>query len=468
MMYKKVVSFLVVSVMALGLIGEPIQSEAKELKLYSDGKKVCFSEDLGFPFIDNNGRTQIPFRAFSEAFGSEVTWDGDARVAYAVKDNITIAIPVGKNYISRNGHKIDSDTENSIINDRVHVPLRIVMESFNCNVDWDSNNWAIYVTQDGSEVSKPSEDQKGTDIECDWQPAPTEDKEQPTSTEGEEDTVPTENKEDEKEPVAVSKEALRGIHIGDDVTQLVDNLGQPHRTDASDYGFKWYIYNNDYSHYLQVGVKDNKVIALYTNASYWKLADGVEYGASAQTVKQNLGAEYYGSQLQATSNNINYTFLVDQLDGNKVTSVLIMDSSVTSSHYYGNGSEELRISYEKEIFDLTNVERVNKGLQPYTWEDDVTVIAREHSKDMSDNSYFSHTNLQGQAPWDRAKQAGINYSYYGENIAMGQKNAIYVINGWMNSSGHRKSILSSDYTGLGVGVWFANDDQPYYTQNFIK
>lgn len=146
----------------------------------------------------------------------------------------------------------------------------------------------------------------------------------------------------------------------------------------------------------------------------------------------------------------------------------MMDKSVKSNGYYVQSSAELGTSYEYEIFDLTNVERVNKGLQPYEWRNDLAGVARNHSKDMSDNGYFSHTNRQGQAPWDRAKQAGITYSYYSENIAYGQQNAMHVVNGWMNSSGHRKAILSKDSAGLGVGVWFRSDNTPYYTQNFIK
>jgi uncharacterized protein YkwD len=40
----------------------------------------------------------------------------------------------------------------------------------------------------------------------------------------------------------------------------------------------------------------------------------------------------------------------------------------------------------------------------------------------------------------------------GENIGMGYINATAVMNGWMNSPGHRQNILNSNYTELGVGL----------------
>ena len=59
---------------------------------------------------------------------------------------------------------------------------------------------------------------------------------------------------------------------------------------------------------------------------------------------------------------------------------------------------------------------------------------------------------------------GISYRTAGENIAMGQTTPEAVVNGWMNSEGHRANILNSSYTQIGVG-YAANGH--YWTQLFI-
>lgn len=473
-MTKKLVGLLLVVVMAFSLFGTTIsaqatgqycgytQERATGPKVYMNGNKVLFNKDLGYPYIDRSNRTQIPFRAFSEACQFQVGWDGETRTGYAKKGDMTVTIPVDKNYITVNGKVVNSDTQNVIINGRVHLPLRIVLEAFGYNVKWDGDNGCIYI-QPGDDQQQPEEPTEPEPVD------PGDNNEQPVEQPTEPGDNGNEQPQEPAEPVEVSKEALRGIHIGDDVSKVTEKLGQPKRTDVSGHGFKWYIYNQAYEQYLQIGIKDNKVVALYTNASYWKLTETVRYGASTDTVKKDFGAKNdYGNQLKTTVGDMDYTFYVDQYDNNKVVAVLMMTKGVKSKGYYVQSSAELRTSYEYEVFDLTNVERVNKGLEPYKWRDDLAKVARDHSKDMIANNYFSHTNKQGQAPWDRAKQAGISYSYFSENIAYGQKDAMHVVNGWMNSSGHRRSILSTDCTGLGVGVWFKSDNTPYYTQNFIK
>lgn len=427
--------------MAFGILGTTSnacyskhKTKSKEIKLYIDGKKVNFTKDLGYPFIDDNSRTQVPFRAFSEACNFKVSWDGKKRVGYAKKCQVTFDIPVGCSFIKKNGKRIHSDTQNVIFQDRIYIPLRIVLESFGYKVTWDGDNRAIYVTsEDQVDVEEPVDD------------------------------------DDVEEPVVTSSSALRGVHIGDDVTSVTQSLGQPNRMDKSRYGFDWYIYNSDYKKYLQIGVEDDKVVALYTNASYWALDDTVRYGVASNTVKNSLGIKKTNNnQLKITKNDYDYTFYIDTLDHQKVVGVSIMAQSAKRNDYENKSAEALIASYEKQVFDLTNVERVNKGLQPFEWNEAVAVLARQHSKDMSDKNYFSHTNLQGEAPWDRAKKANIKYSYFGENIAMGQWDAIQVVSGWMNSSGHRNNILKEKYTGLGVGVWFNEKNVPHYTQNFIR
>jgi uncharacterized protein YkwD len=66
------------------------------------------------------------------------------------------------------------------------------------------------------------------------------------------------------------------------------------------------------------------------------------------------------------------------------------------------------------------------------------------------------------------KQQGIDFKAAGENIAAGQKTAEEVMDGWMNSEGHRANILNPDFTHIGIGYVQGGDYGTYWTQLFIQ
>ncbi|GEL78822.1 hypothetical protein TMU01_30570 [Tenuibacillus multivorans] len=123
-------------------------------------------------------------------------------------------------------------------------------------------------------------------------------------------------------------------------------------------------------------------------------------------------------------------------------------------------------AFEQQVVDLVNQERQKRGLQPLEASVELSDVAREKSRDMANKNYFSHTSPTYGSPFDMMQQFGINYRTAGENIAMGQRSPEQVMNGWMNSDGHRKNILNGNFTHIGVGYVEANG-QTYWTQMFI-
>ncbi|MCA1058469.1 CAP domain-containing protein [Rossellomorea aquimaris] len=120
--------------------------------------------------------------------------------------------------------------------------------------------------------------------------------------------------------------------------------------------------------------------------------------------------------------------------------------------------------FEQQVVELTNQERAKQGLPALKVDAELSKVAREKSRDMQANNYFSHTSPTYGSPFDMMKQFGIEYSSAGENIAMGQKTPEEVVQAWMNSEGHRKNIMSSNYTHIGVGYV---ENGNYWTQQFI-
>ena len=120
--------------------------------------------------------------------------------------------------------------------------------------------------------------------------------------------------------------------------------------------------------------------------------------------------------------------------------------------------------YEQEVIRLVNEIRVENGLKALTYDWELGRVARYKSQDMKDNQYFSHTSPVYGTPFQMIKNFGISYRSAGENIAKGYSTPQAVVNGWMNSSGHRANILNANYTHIGVGYVSSGN---YWTQMFI-
>lgn len=124
-------------------------------------------------------------------------------------------------------------------------------------------------------------------------------------------------------------------------------------------------------------------------------------------------------------------------------------------------------SFQKQVLELVNKERAKVGLNPLSTDNTLQKSAMAKSKDMAINNYFSHNSPTYGSPFDMMKQFGINYRSAGENIAKGQRTPQDVMNSWLNSEGHRKNILSKDFTHLGVGIYKNSNGQILWTQQFI-
>ncbi|WP_017185143.1 CAP domain-containing protein [Alkalibacillus haloalkaliphilus] len=122
--------------------------------------------------------------------------------------------------------------------------------------------------------------------------------------------------------------------------------------------------------------------------------------------------------------------------------------------------------FEKEVHALVNEEREKEGLEPVEFSEEASVVAREKSRDMAVNNYFDHQSPTYGSPFDMMDEFGLQYMAAGENIAMGQRSPEQVMDGWMNSDGHRANILSDSFTHLGVG-YVQDGHQTYWTQMFI-
>jgi len=141
---KKFLSFLL-SLLLVFTININVFAE-EPVKIMIDGELVEFNEGMGYPFIDENGRTQVPFRIVLEKIGAKVTWDQESYAGVGEKDGVVIKVPIGKDYILANDKKIENDTISLIKEGRTYLPIRVVMEAFGYKVGWEGQTRTVVIT----------------------------------------------------------------------------------------------------------------------------------------------------------------------------------------------------------------------------------------------------------------------------------------------------------------------------------
>ena len=139
---------------------------------------------------------------------------------------------------------------------------------------------------------------------------------------------------------------------------------------------------------------------------------------------------------------------------------------------------------EIEVHRLINLEREKHGLETLGYDKELASVAKSHSEDMANSGYFSHETPEGLDPTDRASEAAYTcqyrignliYSGIGENIHMVTGSSVSLwspesiaetaVSGWMDSPGHRKNILTSNFSNEGIGVSISTFTI-HVTQNF--
>ena len=243
---------------------------------------------------------------------------------------------------------------------------------------------------------------------------------------------------DDNTQLAIPKKqefAINNIQMNMTKKDVEAQLGQHKRMTSSVYGTNWYTYySNDYNQFLMVSYINNHVNALYTNQNLISSKSQIKYDTPKDVVR-----ERYGPPIQ-----------------------VIKKGKVG----FDVKSNEYDVFHKDHIY--TTVFYDKHGLKTLDYSKDVSHTARKHSVDMVKHNYFDHVNQKKLSPFDRLKKDGIEFNAAGENLAYGQLNSIYAHEGLMNSLGHRKNILNTHFDYLGVGVYFNDRRQPFWTENYTS
>jgi len=108
--------------------------------------------------------------------------------------------------------------------------------------------------------------------------------------------------------------------------------------------------------------------------------------------------------------------------------------------------------YPSVLADLANKDRSDSGVHTLAWNNTLENAAKLKAQDMLSNGYFAHTSPSGVTPWHWLSEAGYDFIYAGENLAVDFTESINVEKAWINSPLHKENILSSNFTEIGIAT----------------
>ena len=325
----------------------------------------------------------------------------------------------------------------------------------------------------------------------------------------------TPNEKHEEENIQISNEELtseKESKIADEtdklpgagILSLMDKsseeitalFGEPDRIDPSAYDYDWWIYQQANNQYIQIGILNHKVVTVYgigtgVNVSPFKIGQPIQEVFKIAPVSSNLSLNFDGNsyRFEFSEEDMNtrptvkigdvfVQLYIDKFDG-VLSSIRALDSETFIKQrsyevtYRGELIKAKKITnekwsgiedgVEKQILSITNIIRTRHHIKPVTWDEETSQVAFLHSEDMRLNNYFSHESPNGETLVNRLAKFDVKYKMAGENIAAQYVDGIAATEGWLNSKGHRETLLNGEFTHLGVGV-----DGLYYTQNFIS
>ena len=142
-------------------------------------------------------------------------------------------------------------------------------------------------------------------------------------------------------------------------------------------------------------------------------------------------------------------------------------SAANDSSFVAHYTTASLSAQEQTAGNLLNSDRARYNLSPLVIDPELCRIARLKSQDMRDNQYFAHTSPTYGDVRSMLRTFGYSFTAAGENIAhhatIEKAQAAF-----LSSPGHRKNIMSTTYTKVGIGVAVDAKGYVYLTQIFAR
>ncbi len=136
-----------------------------------------------------------------------------------------------------------------------------------------------------------------------------------------------------------------------------------------------------------------------------------------------------------------------------------------SDFFYSQSFDENHDKYVKEVFERVNKLRKKHGRKALRLSSDLCQFADIRAEELTEN--FSHTRPDGASCFSIFDDTEYEEGAAAENVAKGHRDPEEVVTGWYNSSGHKKNMLNTKYSQIGIGYYVKNGSA-HWVQLFFE
>jgi hypothetical protein len=147
----------------------------------------------------------------------------------------------------------------------------------------------------------------------------------------------------------------------------------------------------------------------------------------------------------------------------------VFAGTVVETRVVQKSSEYLSAVLPGTLAELSNDDRADEGIEALSYNETLEDAAQLKADHMSENEYFAHDSPDGVTPWYWFDEAGYEFRFAGENLAVNFSESSSVEEAWMDSKGHRENILDPRFTEIGIATAegeFEGDETTYVVQMF--
>lgn len=151
---------LVVAIMMTGSLAiYPSEADAatRAVSVTLNGQRIVFPDAQ--PFIDKQGRIQVPIRYIGNALQVNVDYSTkhSARTAVFSDQSTTVEFVLNTSTYYVNNTKYEMDTKSQVVQNRTFTPARYLAEQFGATVNWNASNYTVEISNSSSPtVQAPS------------------------------------------------------------------------------------------------------------------------------------------------------------------------------------------------------------------------------------------------------------------------------------------------------------------------
>jgi uncharacterized protein YkwD len=117
------------------------------------------------------------------------------------------------------------------------------------------------------------------------------------------------------------------------------------------------------------------------------------------------------------------------------------------------------------LYRHLNQVRSSDGVRLLAFDRRLVAVALQHALDMIEHHYFAHSAPDGSSPFDRLRDAGIDYTYAGENLAM-DVSPDAASAALLHSPPHRENMLEPHYRRVGIAAVESPEGDEFFVEDF--